>query len=286
MLIFLFLFQIAKQMRNYSYVIGDGSSKEVLVVDPCWDVDGIVAFLKKENLKCVGSVCTHYHWDHVGGHVPDSMLRGLGLPPQMIPLARVLPGIKELGDALGTNAHCYMHEREAEQIQSQTKIPASTCRLMKHDQIFEVGCMRIRCLHTPGHTPGSMCLVLEDFSPKRVLTGDTLFIGSFGRIDGQDCSASDLWDSINRVLGGLPDDTVVYPGMEKMIGFGWHARCHDNNSGEHFLRLVFFFVYDSVLADTFFTAQRTTIRSLKLRPLRGSARKIRPFVLAVIILSQ
>jgi hypothetical protein len=101
-------FQVAKQMRNYSYLVGDRSLKQVLVVDPCWDVDGVLRVVKEEGLTCIGAICTRmsfgfdilfltltdYHWDHVGGVLEESMLARLGVPPDMYATARILPGVR------------------------------------------------------------------------------------------------------------------------------------------------------------------------------------------------
>ncbi len=219
-------------MRNYSYLIGDRALKQVLVVDPCWDVEGVQRVMKEEGVSCVGAICTHYHWDHVGGCLDDSMLSRLGIPPAMMPLARILPGVKgkeiiaqfdivvshwalaELMASLGPEARAYAHEKEAPTIIKQTGVDAARVHATKHNERFNVGDMVVRVLHTPGHTPGSQCLVLEAFQPMRVLTGDTMFVGSFGRIDGADCSAADLWDSLNVTLGSLPDDTIVFPAHD------------------------------------------------------------------------
>lgn len=140
-------FNIAKQMKNITYVIGEGS--EIMLVDPCWDIDGCVNFLKLHNLKCIGSICTHYHFDHVGGILPNEILARLGLPPAMMEMARRLPGIRELKAPV-----CFMHEADSDAIKKQTEIDSSKCRLTKHDDVINIGAMRVRVLHTPGHSPG------------------------------------------------------------------------------------------------------------------------------------
>ena len=62
--------------------------------------------------------------------------------------------------------------------------------------------------------PGSQCLLIENFSPQRLLTGDTLFIGSYGRVDGPDASSADLWQSVNQVIGSLDNDVVIFPAHD------------------------------------------------------------------------
>lgn len=111
----------------------------------------------------------------------------MGLPPAVIPMARMLPGVRELlGHARihAPHAQAYVHRADASTVQEQCGLdPSAVCETL-HDQRYRLGDMRVRVLHTPGHTPGSQCLLLESFKPMRVLTGDTMFIGSHGRIDG------------------------------------------------------------------------------------------------------
>ncbi len=108
-----------------------------------------------------------------------------------------------------------MHEGDAETIIKQTHLDRSRAHVTKHNERFQIGCMTVKVLHTPGHSPGSQCLLLEDFSPMRVLTGDTLFVGSFGRLDSSnDNSAAELWESLNMTLGTLPEDTIVFPAHD------------------------------------------------------------------------
>lgn len=145
------------------------------------------------------------------------MLQRLGIPPQFWSMAKHLPGVKELMDHVRQthpDAKAYVHEMDAKSVHTQTSLPLTHIHQTKHNETFSIGQNRVRVLHTPGHTPGSQCLLLESYSPMRVLTGDTMFIGSYGRIDLEDCSAGDLWNSLNAVLGQLPDDTIVFPAHD------------------------------------------------------------------------
>ncbi len=75
----------------------------------------------------------------------------------------------------------YVHELDAASVLSQTGLPEPQLHRTRHDEVIRIGEQVIRVLHTPGHTPGSQSLVLESYRPWRVLTGDTMFIGSYGR---------------------------------------------------------------------------------------------------------
>lgn len=70
-------FGVARQMRNFSYLLGDARLKQCVAVDPCWDVDGIVAYAEREGYRIVSAFCTHYHWDHVGGRGMSELLPSL-----------------------------------------------------------------------------------------------------------------------------------------------------------------------------------------------------------------
>lgn len=94
------VFSFAKQMANFIYLVGDADTRECVVVDGCWDVDGIKKRAGEDGMKIVGAVATHYHFDHVGGE-PPSPFNQLGIG---------LPGMKELVSSLSVPA--YIHESE------------------------------------------------------------------------------------------------------------------------------------------------------------------------------
>ena len=118
-----------------------------------------------------------------------------------------------------TGAEILIHEAEADyltkigefwlQMFSARKSPPADRRL-KHGDILSIGSYGWKVLHTPGHTPGGICLYYEPAG--MCLTGDTLFVGSVGRTDGPKSSWSEMFDSIQRHLMTLPDDTEIFPG--------------------------------------------------------------------------
>ena len=80
-------------------------------------------------------------------------------------------------------------------------------------ECIDLGGIRVRTLHTPGHTPGSQCfLVEENGAPARLISGDTLFLGSCGRVDLPGSDPEAMYHSLNTTLKALPDETLLYPG--------------------------------------------------------------------------
>jgi hydroxyacylglutathione hydrolase len=137
----------------------------------------------------VGALATHHHPDHVGGTM----------------MGHTLKGITELVGRGGGPVH--VHRDESPYVQRVTGISASD--LVEHDSgdVIEVGDVRIEVLHTPGHTPGSMCFLVDGV----LVSGDTLFLEGCGRTDFPGSDPGAMYDSLTR-LATLPADTVVCPG--------------------------------------------------------------------------
>ena len=89
-------------------------------------------------------------------------------------------------------------------------------------QVFETAGFSIQMIHTPGHTKGSCCYYLKEEGV--LFSGDTLFCGSVGRTDFPGGSASQIRDSLHRLLAALPDDTSVYPGHDTSTTIGYEKR--------------------------------------------------------------
>jgi len=183
------------QMANLAYLVGSHSTREALVVDPAWNVDALLDLAETDEMKVVGALITHYHQDHIGGSVFGMNIEGV---PRLLERCPV---------------PLHVNEREAEGTCKVTG--ASESDLVRHEAGDEItlGGLRIRLLHTPGHTPGSQCFLVEERGkPGHLVAGDTLFLGSCGRVDLPGASPEDMYHSLNTTLKALPDETLVFPG--------------------------------------------------------------------------
>ncbi|MCI0490076.1 MAG: MBL fold metallo-hydrolase [Blastocatellia bacterium] len=182
----------ASGMANFVYVLGDNERKECMVVDPAWDVPGIIDFIESEEMNLVGALVTHYHPDHVGGDLFGYKISGLS---QLLSLKPVRIHVSRL---------------ESEGVKLVTGVSAGDLEEHEGGDEVEIGNIRAKLLHTPGHTPGSQCFLADG----NLVSGDTLFIGGCGRVDLPGGSAEDLYNSLTQVLGRLPDETMLYPGHD------------------------------------------------------------------------
>jgi len=174
----------------FSYLVADEKAGEGLFIDPSAEQDMLVREAAAHNIKIKYIVNTHSHIDHSMGN--REMVRRTG-------------------------AKIVMHEADApgllqtpreilEMFGAETPPPADI--LVSDGQLIEVGSVALKVIHTPGHTPGGMCLYTDGM----VFTGDTLFVGAIGRTDFPGGSYQQLERSIQTRLYTLPGDTVVLPG--------------------------------------------------------------------------
>jgi glyoxylase-like metal-dependent hydrolase (beta-lactamase superfamily II) len=183
------------QMANLAYLVGSRATREALVVDPAWDVDGLLDRAEADGMDVVGALVTHYHQDHIGGSIFGMDIEGVArlLERSAVPL--------------------HVNAREAEGVRRISG--ASESDLVRHEggDVIELGSLRIRLLHTPGHTPGSQCFLVEEAGrPGRLVSGDTLFLNSCGRVDLPGSDPEAMYHSLNGTLRQLPDETLLYPG--------------------------------------------------------------------------
>lgn len=193
-------------MQNLVYLIGDEKTRECIVVDACWDIDGILRYAKSVDLNIVGAIYTHYHIDHAGGIPP---------PPYDQYYIRV-DGIAKLSKKL-PDIPIFLHENDFEGLQHQNpEFLKSRLTFIQDNQTITLPIqtrspkphVSFRFLHTPGHTLGSICILVNEM---RLLSGDTLFNGICGRCDFPDSSKKGMFKSLQR-LAQLDKDIVVLPG--------------------------------------------------------------------------
>ena len=175
-------------------IFGDETTREAIVVDPGDDIQEIVKILERHALRVKEIVITHAHIDHIGGAAKLKALTG----------APVLMNARdqELYDALPVQAGWIGLAQAPEQTEIDT--------LARDGDTLRLGETEFHVLHTPGHTPGSLCLWIP--GEKKLVAGDTLFRDSIGRTDLPGGDGRQILRSIKDKIYPLPDDTLVIPG--------------------------------------------------------------------------
>lgn len=191
-------------MGTNCYIVGCEETKEVAVIDPGGNARGIVQVLEREGLKAVYIINTHGHIDHIGGN----------------------RGVKE-----ATGAKILIHEADAKMLTSAisnfsflmgskvTSPPAD--QFIKDGDIIKIGnTVELEVIHTPGHSPGGVCLKTGDI----IFVGDTLFQMSIGRTDFPGGSHKQLVDNITKRLLCYEDHVVCYPGHGPATTIGFERQ--------------------------------------------------------------
>jgi hydroxyacylglutathione hydrolase len=174
-------------MQNYVYLIGSTETRKAAVVDAAWDIDEILRTAAHDEMEITHALVTHTHPDHVGGGFAGMEIAGA---------TELLEKCK---------AKVVVHKAEAEFIKG-----LSSSDMIKTDNgdKVDVGGLEIQLMHTPGHTPGSQCFLINN----RVVSGDTLFIDACGRVDFPGGSPEQMYYSLTQKLMALPDDMILFPG--------------------------------------------------------------------------
>ncbi len=176
-------------MQNFAYIVGSSSSREVAVVDPAWDIAGLLDVINERGYKLVAALVTHYHPDHCGGSFGSNNVNGVA-------------------ELLETNpVRIYTNKVEADGLKKVTGISDNDMKKVESGDKLKIGDIEIEFLHTPGHTPGSQCFMVK----QTLVSGDTLFIDGCGRVDLPGSSSEDMFHSLQK-LATLPDDTLLLPG--------------------------------------------------------------------------
>ncbi|MGO8962803.1 MBL fold metallo-hydrolase [Mycobacterium sp.] len=180
---------IAAQMRNFAYLIGDRQTGDCVVVDPAYAAGDLLDTLEADGMHLSGVLVTHHHPDHVGGSMMGFELKGLA----------------ELLERVSVPVH--VNSQEALFVSRITGIAMSDLTQHEHGDKVNVGDIDIELLHTPGHTPGSQCFLLDG----RLVAGDTLFLEGCGRTDFPGGDSDEIFRSLQK-LARLPGDPTVFPG--------------------------------------------------------------------------
>ena len=162
------------QMANFTYIIADERKSEAAIIDPSWDLEKIFDALKKNKWKARYIINTHSHFDHVLGNEQVAQITG---------------------------ADVVQHNNS--QVFKQISV--------SEGNIVKVGDIPIRILHTPGHSPDSICLIVDGHL---VFTGDTLFVGNCGRVDLPGSNPKEMYTSLLEKVAKLDESLIVYPGHD------------------------------------------------------------------------
>ncbi|KJJ85421.1 Hydroxyacylglutathione hydrolase [Candidatus Omnitrophus magneticus] len=188
-------------IHTNAYILEDINSKQAVLIDPSVYDSGVVEYIKKEKLDIIGIINTHGHADHIGGN------SSFGYP-------------------------IFIHEKDKDFLNDIslnlsflagiTVKSSPSARLLKDGDTVMIGTSSIEVIHTPGHTPGGICLKCGNL----LFTGDTLFLESVGRTDCPRGSSQALIKSIKEKLFILPDNTRVLPGHGEFSTIG-HEKKHN-----------------------------------------------------------
>ena len=167
--------------KNFVYLLGSQGSSEVTVVDPAWEVSAIEAAAAEDGKTLAAIWLSHHHDDHTNG--VSELLERHDLPVYVQAIEHDFSPAVRFGDAV---------------------------RKVAPGETISWGGLEAICVHTPGHTPGSQCLWVGG----GLVSGDTVFVDHCGRCDFHGGDPRQMFDSLHRVLGALPDPTVLYPGHD------------------------------------------------------------------------
>ena len=162
------------QMANFTYVVADEETDEAAVIDPSWDIETIFDALKRNGWTAKYVINTHSHFDHVLGNEQVAKVTG----------SKIV-------------------QHEASQLEKDMTV--------RDGDVITIGNIKLRVVHTPGHSKDSICLVLDG---QLVFTGDTLFVGNCGRVDLPGSDPKEMYHSLIEKVGRFEEKLVVYPGHD------------------------------------------------------------------------
>ena len=181
------------KMANFCYMIGDEATQTCAIIDPAFDPEKILNTVDDAGYTITHVINTHGHSDHTSGN------------------AAIIEA---------TGAQLCIHKLDSEQVtRLLTRVLSrfmggkgspKASRILEDNDIITIGKTELKVLHTPGHTPGSICIYAEG----HVFTGDTLFVQAVGRTDLPGGSSKQLLTSVHEKIYTLPEDTKVWPGHD------------------------------------------------------------------------
>lgn len=160
-------------MQNFAYVIGDEKARVAAIVDPAWDVQKLLDICRDLELRVTLVINTHTHHDHIEGN--NLVARETGAKIVMHESSRLRKGIA-----------------------------------VKDGETIEIGALKAKVIHTPGHCPDHICILVDG----KLLTGDLLFVGECGRTDLPGSNPGDMYESLFHKILPLQDSIEVYPGHD------------------------------------------------------------------------
>lgn len=163
----------ASNSDNFTYVIGDEDSREVMVVDPASPITAVTSVITRGQIRVRYIVNTHGHRDHTSGNA-------------------------ELAKVTGAKIAAHASSKQRKDV------------ALKDGDTLRLGRLEVKVLHTPGHSPDGICLLVD----KKLLTGDTLFVGECGRTDLPGGDSTALYESLFEKILRLEDDIEIYPGHD------------------------------------------------------------------------
>jgi glyoxylase-like metal-dependent hydrolase (beta-lactamase superfamily II) len=169
-------------MKNFVYLVGSPHGEEVAVIDPAWDAEAILSAARAESKRITAIVLSHHHFDHI--NAVSTLLDRLDIPVYA-QRAEVdfSEAVRGFGDAV---------------------------RPVGPGEVISVGGAELTCIHTPGHTPGSQCILCGG----ALVSGDTVFVNACGRCDLAGSDPAQMFDSLHHVLRALPGQTRLFPGHD------------------------------------------------------------------------
>ena len=166
-------------MENFIYFIGDKDTKEVVVIDPAWDVNFLLNEAKNNDLTVKAALITHGHFDHTNG--VEELLKTLDIP-------------------------VYINKNEMDFFKFSWG--KENLKKTESGDKIKIGNIEVQFVHTPGHTPGSQCFLISN----NLVSGDTLFINGCGRCDLPGSNVEQMFDTIYNKLMKMDSNTIIFPG--------------------------------------------------------------------------